>query len=342
MRIGTQTLDNPVVMAPLAGISNLPFRLLAKSFGAGLVCSEMVSANGLYHRSQKTFGLMDSDPAEKPLSIQIFGADPAIMAAAGQKAQAAGADIVDINLGCSVKKVIKTGAGVALMAEPGRAEAIFRAVRQAIDIPLTLKIRSGWDRSGRQAETISRLARDCGVDAVAVHPRTAKQGFSGRADWSLIRRIRDILDIPVIGNGDINSPADALQMQAQTGCDGLMVGRAAIGRPWLLGQIRAALAGEPVSEPDLAQRFAVMADYVNASVRYMGEKTACQVLRSRLAWFVKGLPHSSRFRDSLKQLSSQNEALERLARYQAEIQSFFLDHESIKPAINGRAENEGR
>ncbi len=323
MRIGEQDLDNPVVMAPLAGITNLPFRLLARSFGAGLVCSEMVSANGLYHRSQKTFGLMDSDPAEKPLSIQIFGADPAIMALAAQKAGAAGAHIVDINLGCSVKKVIKTGAGAALMADPVRAGKIFQAVRQAVAIPLTIKIRSGWDPSGRQAETISRLARDCGVDAVALHPRTASQGFSGSADWSLIRRIKDILDIPVIGNGDINSPADALRMREQTGCDGLMVGRAAIGRPWLLGQIRAALAGEPVSEPSLAKRFAVMADYVNASVRYLGEKTACQVLRSRLGWFVKGLPHSSRFRESLKQLSSQNEALERLARYQAAIQSFY-------------------
>ena len=190
MKIGSVTLENQTILAPLAGITNLPFRLLAKEAGCALVCSEMISAYGLYHRSPKTIRLMDSSPDEKPLSVQIFGADPAIMAEAASMVEASGADILDINFGCSVRKILKTGSGAALMKAPALSEKILKAVRASIRIPLTIKIRTGWETSGQQAYILAEMAEACGVDAIAVHPRTATQGFAGRADWSIISAVK--------------------------------------------------------------------------------------------------------------------------------------------------------
>jgi len=315
MNIGSVVLDSPTVLAPLAGITNLAFRLLVKGLGCGLVCSEMVSANALVRRSAKTMAMLASDPAEKPVSFQIFGADPAVMAEAARIVAGAGADLIDLNLGCSVKKVVRTGAGAALMRDPQRAAAVFAAVRRAVAIPLTIKIRSGWDHSGDQALQIARLAQDCGVDAISVHPRSASQGFAGRADWSVIAAVKKTVGIPVIGNGDICGPEDALAMRAQTGCDGLMVGRAAIANPWLPGRIDAALKGLDLGDPDLDQRRRLILAYVADMVRCGGEKSACLMLRSRLGWFVKGLADASRFRNAIRQLGSQAEAVDRIEAY---------------------------
>ena len=315
MKIGSLTLENMTVFAPLAGITNLPLRLLSKQAGCGLVCSEMISSNGLVHQSVKTLQLLDSTEQEKPLSIQIFGSDPDIMAKAAGIVEESGADILDINLGCSVKKVIKTGAGSALMKTPDIAESIFKAVRKAIKIPLTVKIRSGWDSSGNQAVYIAKLAEDCGVDAVAVHPRTATQGFQGKADWSVIARVKQAVSIPIIGNGDIIEAEDALDMQAQTGCNGVMIGRAAIGRPWIFSRITALAKGETLFPVELSLRFKAMIHYLNVSVKYCGETQACYMMRSRLGWFVKGLPHSSHFRESIKHISSKNEAVQLIMSY---------------------------
>lgn len=243
MHIGTVELDNPTIFAPLAGITNLPLRLMAKKAGCALVCSEMVSACGLVYGSEKTLALLDTTVEEKPLSVQIFGSDWAIMAEAASRVQTAGADIVDINFGCSVRKILKSGSGSALMREPQKAEMVIKAVRQAIAIPLTIKIRSGWDASGYEALQLARIAQENGVDAVTLHPRTARQGFGGRADWSLIGKIKQQLKIPVIGNGDIATAADAMAMMEQTGCDAVMVGRAAIGNPLLFAQISDRMAG---------------------------------------------------------------------------------------------------
>ena len=315
MQIGTITLDNPLIMAPLAGISNLPFRLLAKKEGCALVSSEMISSYGLVHKSEKTLKMLDSVPDEKPLSIQIFGADPSIMAEAATIVEASGADILDINFGCSVKKIIKTGAGVALMQTPKIAEALLKAVRQSITIPLTIKIRTGWDPSGSQALQIAKIAQTCGADAIAIHPRTATQGFRGKADWSVISAVKQAVALPVIGNGDIVRPADAVLMQKTTGCDGVMIGRAAIGNPWIFSQCLASLHGENITAVDLDQRFEVMKHYVSASVEYIGEKVACRMMRSRLGWFVKGLRFCSKFRESIKHLSSEREALKLIETY---------------------------
>jgi len=309
MKIGSVDLDNITVLAPLAGITNLPFRILAREAGCALVCSEMVSANGLVHRSQKTHQMLDSRPEEKPLSVQIFGSGPLIMADAAVMVESSGADILDINLGCPVKKILKSGSGAALMKAPEKIEAILRAVRKSIRIPLTIKLRTGWDQSGAQAFKIAEIAGACGVDAITLHPRTVGQGFGGRADWSLIAQIKKWTSLPVIGNGDIVQPEHAIEMQNQTGCDAVMIGRAAIGAPWIFSQILALVQGDDVSSPELSSRFELMIKYLRHSVVQFGEQRACHMMRSRLGWFVKGLRYSSRFRNSIKQISTEAEAM---------------------------------
>lgn len=320
MQIGKIALENALILAPLAGITNLPFRRLAKEAGCALVCSEMISANGLVHRSQKTLHLLRTCPQEKPLSVQIFGSDPAIMADAAQIVESSGASIIDINFGCSVKKIVKTGAGVALMRSMEKAEAILAAVRQAVTIPLTIKLRTGWEASGQQAFAVSEIAERSGVDAIAIHPRTAAQGFSGKADWSVIADVKQRVSIPVIGNGDITTPEDAERMLRLTGCDAVMIGRAAIGAPWIFAQILSFLNGQGMVSVDLGERFNVMKRYVRSSVAYFGELVACRMMRSRLAWFVKGLNHSRKFREAIKKISSEAEAFRIIDTYQEALQ----------------------
>ena len=308
MNIGNLKLNNITVLAPLAGITNLPFRLIVKEAGCGLVCTEMISSNALSYGSQKTIDMMHTCAVEKPVSVQIFGADPAIVAYAAKMAEDAGADILDINFGCSVKKILKSGAGAALMKDPEKTKAILNKTRAAINIPLTIKIRSGWDSSGNDAFQISQIAEDCGVDAITFHPRTATQGFTGRSDWSLIARLKKQVSIPVIGNGDISEPQDAIDMLNQTGCDAVMVGRAAIGNPWIFSQIISLIENGRFPTVPLEKRFSTMKKYVAASVEYIGELHACRMMRSRLSWFVKGLPNSSRFRESITKIRTLEEA----------------------------------
>jgi tRNA-dihydrouridine synthase B len=318
IRIGAVAISQPTVFAPLAGISDLPMRLMAKAAGCGLVYSEMVSANALVQGPAKTMELLRSIPAEKPLAIQIFGSDPAIMAEAARRVVKIGADIVDINFGCSVKKILKSGAGAALMKEPHKAAALLRAVRAAIDVPLTIKLRTGWDTSGEQALLLARIAQDCGVDAIAIHPRTARQGFSGRSDWNLITRLKAQSTIPIIGNGDVVTAGDALAMFAQTGCDAVMVGRAAIGNPFIFAQIGDLLAGRSARSIAAAERIALMSGYAAEAIDHLGETRACRILRSRLAWFVKGLPHAGHFRHAIRRLSTRQEAESLIAAFGAQ------------------------
>ncbi len=319
MKIADISLGNQTVLAPLAGITNLPFRLLAKSAGCALVYSEMISANGLVHGSKKTMAMLHSAGAERPLSVQIFGAEPQIMAEAAGIVEASGADIVDINFGCAVKKVVKTGAGVALMQDLKRAEALLCAVRRAVSTPLTIKIRTGWDRSGKQALDLCRIAEACGVDAVAVHPRTATQGFFGRADWAVIEAVKQSIRLPVIGNGDVRSPFDAAAMLDRTGCDAVMVGRAAVGDPLIFRQILEVIEGKPPRPTTPSERIRIMVRYLEDSVAHIGETHACRMMRSRLGWFVRGLPGASRFRGSITQLETRGEMLEAIAGFARQI-----------------------
>lgn len=321
MKIGNLAPTNPLILAPMAGITQLPFRRLAKEAGCGLVVTEMVSANGLVHGGKKTAELLKSHPAERPLAVQIFGADPYIMKEAAQIVQAGGADMLDINLGCSVRKVVRQGAGAALMREPKRLEAILKAIRPAVSLPLTVKMRSGWDPSGDQAAAAARIAEDCGADGVAIHPRTALQGFGGTADWSLIARLKESVSIPVIGNGDIQGPDDVLRMQRETGCDAVMIGRASIGNPWIFAQALDLLHARPPRSVDLSTRLQAALRYIDYMVSHFGEVGAVYMMRSRLGWFVKGLSRCSSFRAAIVRLKSRQEMLDAVQSYFEELKS---------------------
>jgi nifR3 family TIM-barrel protein len=279
----------------------------------------MISSHGLVYRSGKTEKMLDSTPEEKPLSVQLFGAKPDILAEAAAIVESSGADIVDINFGCSVRKVLRTGSGAALMRTPDLAEDLLKAVRRAIRLPLTIKIRSGWDPSGAQALTISEIAENCGVDAITVHPRTAGQLFGGRADWSIIAAVKKKVSIPVIGNGDIMSGHDAVRMLAETGCDAVMIGRKAIGNPAIFSRVLAQINGDEETAEDISRRFDLMIRYLQASVEYIGEEQACRMMRSRLGWFTKGLHKSSHFREAIKHLSSEKEGVELINTYRDEL-----------------------
>jgi nifR3 family TIM-barrel protein len=310
MNIGPLYLENPVILAPLAGITNLPFRLLAKEAGCGLVTSEMVSADGLVHGARNAFDLLRSLPAEKPLAVQLFGSDPVVMAEAAAIVEGSGADLLDINFGCAVKKVIKTGSGAALMRTPQRAEALLRAVRHAVRIPLTIKIRSGWDGSGRQALALGEIAEACGVNAVTLHPRTASQKFSGRADWGGIAALKRHLSIPVIGNGDITCADDAARMLSETGCDAVMVGRRAIGYPRIFTEIGLRLHGEAALADTIAHRLKVLRRYTQLTVECFGRETATRLLRRRLGWFVKGMRNGAVLRCAAGKITCMDQAYE--------------------------------
>lgn len=321
--IGNVLIPEKTVLAPLAGITSLPMRLMVKEEGCGLVCTEMISSNGLFYDSKRTWEMLESSPEEKPVSVQIFGSIPDVMAKAAALVEENGADIIDINFGCSVKKVLKTGSGAELMRDPEKSLSILKAVRRVIKVPLTIKIRSGWDRSGDQAELIAKIAEDSGVDAITVHPRTAVQAFGGTADWSLIARIKKAVSIPVIGNGDVTSPKKAVEMMSMTGCDAVMIGRAAMAGPQIFSRINAAIKGMPVPEFDVARHFSSMRRYVNACVDYSGENIACRLLRSRLGWLAKGLPASTGFRTSTKMIESRIQAISLIAEYEERVREII-------------------
>ena len=319
LNIGSLKISPPTVMAPLAGITNLPFRRIVKEAGCGLVCSEMISANGLVFDSEKTRRMIDTDNDERPLSIQLFGSKPDIMAEAAEIIEKHGADIIDINCGCSVKKVTKTFSGSAMMKDAENTDAVFSAMRAAIKIPLTVKIRSGWDASGRQAIEIAKIAEKNGLDAITLHPRTASQGFRGKSDWSLIKKLKETVSIPVIGNGDIQTPDDALRMLKETGCDGVMIGRAAIGDPAIFSRTKRLLNNLPPLKPSIDGHFNMMIRYLEANVSYMDEIIACKIMRSRLSWFVKGLPGCNAFRKEVVKITTADEARDLINRFR-----FFL------------------
>jgi len=296
LKIGSLVLKNCFCLAPMAGITDLAFRMIVRPFGCALCLTEMVSADGLARGMEKSLAYLRSSPPDRPLGVQIFGSDPAALADAARIVADRGADLVDINMGCPVKNVVKRGAGASLMRDPAKIGRSVHAVRKSISIPLTIKIRSGWDFSALNALEVSRIAEDSGCDAVILHPRTASQGFSGRADWRVIEEVKANSRITVVGNGDVLSAADARRMIETTGCDGVMVGRAVLGNPWIFAQITDPPAGRSDNAPDLEERKRVIQEHLHLSVEIFGEPMGVKTFLKHLFWYTRGLPGISHFR----------------------------------------------
>jgi tRNA-dihydrouridine synthase B len=303
-------------LAPLAGISNLPLRLIARSLGCALAYTEMISANGLIRKTAKTYEYLETCAEDHPLGAQVFGADPEIVAQASRIIADSGADLIDINMGCPVKKVIKTGSGAILMKDPERVARIITSVKKAVSIPVTVKIRSGWTHGSINAVEIARIAESSGADAITVHARTADQGYSGVADWKVIAEVKKAVKIPVIGNGDIWRPKDAVRMLKETSCDAVMVGRGALGNPWIFKGIIQVCSGQTENYlPSLDQRQKMIRNHWEMEIQFLGDKLADKRFRKHLLWYTKGLEGASRFREMAGKLKDGEAILNELNEY---------------------------
>jgi len=295
-------LNNPLVMAPMAGVTNLPFRRIVKEQGAALVFTEMVSAAGLVRDGARTVKLLATRPDERPLAVQLFGRDPETLARAAAMAQEAGAALVDLNMGCPVRKVVRHGAGAALLKDFGLVREILTNMRRALDIPLTVKTRAGWREGQGEVLDLIPILAEAGVEALTLHPRWAVQGFGGRADWDLTARAVERFPGPVIGNGDITRPQHVLTRLKETGCAGIMIGRGALGNPWIFSQALALITGQPAVAPDLEERRCTAERHARMLKDHLGPDRAAFMLRSVLMWYTKRLADSAAFRRSINQI----------------------------------------
>ena len=311
MRIGNLQLGNSLFLAPMAGITDYPFRKMMRWFGCGLVFTEMVSAEGLLRKGKS---LLKMEEDEHPVSAQLFGFRSEALAEAARMVEAMGADSVDLNMGCPAKQVVKTGAGASLMRFPEKVKEILTAVRRSVKIPLTIKIRSGWDERHINAVEISRIAEDCGVDAISIHPRTREQGFHGLSDWNLIREVKRAIRIPVIGNGDVTAPSLIKKMADETGCDGVMIGRGALGNPWIFRTENSTHLeeGRAIS---LKERRRMIDDHFLLIRDYYGEKGAVKEIRKHIYWYTKGLPCCASFHAKFTGLKEKEMLFEALDSY---------------------------
>ena len=315
MKIGNIELDTPVALAPMAGISDLPYRVICREFGCGLTVSEMVSAKGLLYKNEKTFAMLQIDEAERPTAIQLFGSVPEELAEAAKIVEAQGADIIDFNMGCPVPKVVNNGEGSALMKVPELAGKILEAMVKAVRVPVTVKFRAGWDEEHRNAVEIAKIAEASGVAAVAVHGRTRNQFYMGKADWEIIRRVKEAVRIPVFGNGDVFTAGDGLRMFKETNCDGLMLARGAYGNPWLFTQLRAALAGKDIPAVTAGEKLQQIILHATALVDFKGEKVAIREMRSHASAYIKGLPRASEYREKFHRLETLREMVDLVNSY---------------------------
>ncbi len=298
--IGSVELDNPVVLAPMAGVTDTVYRSICRRMGAGLVCSEMVSAEGLVHNNARTRTLLRTADDEHPVSMQMFGARPESMARAAVAAQEEGADIIDVNAGCPTPKIVRNGAGAALLRDVPRLENILHAVVEYTERPVTVKLRVGWDSGSVNVVEIARRVEQCGVAAVSIHARTREQMFRGSADWRFIAEVVQAVDIPVIGNGDVRTPQNGLRMMDETGCAAVMIGRAALGNPWIFERTASYMGtGEMSHEPSLAERLDVLEQHICAAVAEYGEQRATRMMRKHAAWYLRGIPNAASFRKSV-------------------------------------------
>ena len=316
LKIGNITIPGRLALGPMAGVTDLPFRLLCKEQGAGLIYTEMVSAKGIYYNNKNTESLLCVEEAERPVALQLFGEDPYIMSEMAKRIEERNFDILDINMGCPVPKVVNNGEGSALLKNPKRVGEIVEAVSKAIKKPVTVKIRKGFSAEEANAPEIAKIAQESGAAAVAVHGRTREQYYSGKADWDIIRQVKETVSIPVIGNGDVFTPQDAKRMMEETGCDGIMIARGAQGNPWIFKQVEHYLnTGELLAKPPIEEVVQMMLRHANAQLAFKGEYIGMREMRKHVAWYTVGYPHSAKLRGDINAVESVAELEDLMHRY---------------------------
>ena len=308
LKIGNVELENRYILGPMAGVTDLPFSLLCREQGAGLLCMEMVSAKAIYYNNRNTESLLEIHPNEKPVSLQLFGSDPKIMSEMAKRIEERPFAILDVNMGCTVPKVVKNGEGSALMKDPKLVYEIVSALVKAIEKPVTVKIRKGFDDDHVNAVEIARIAEEAGAAAVAVHGRTREQYYSGKADWDIIRQVKEAVSVPVIGNGDVTSPQKAAELVRLTGCDGIMIARGAEGNPWIFSEmIHWEETGELPPRPDKDEIREMMLKHARLQLEYKGEFCGIREMRKHVAWYTKGLKGAARLREKVNAVESLEE-----------------------------------